>query len=99
MKSDYIHKIENFSGRDVLVIEDLDLGGKSVTNNMEEVLDEIEVMEKINTKAFMIVYRDSDGVFDGFDACSSRFIPLRQDHWKEAVKRYIERQVSSAIVY
>lgn len=92
-KSDYIHKIENFGGRNVIVIEDLDLGGKSVTNNIEQVVMEIEIMEKVDATDYMIVYKDSDGVYDGYDFINEQIIALREDHWKGAVRKYIEHQL------
>jgi len=93
-KSDYIHRIENFSGRQIIIIEDLNLGGMSVTNNIENVVREIEIMEKIKASEFMIIYKDSEGVYDGFDYAKEQFIPLQEDHWKGAVSKYIKKQLS-----
>ena len=98
IKSDYIHKIEEFAGRNVIVIEDLDLGGKSVTNNIENVVREIEVMEKVNASDYMIVYKDSEELFDAWDKRKEQFIPLRKSHWKGAVIKYIQLQLEQSII-
>ena len=57
-RSDYEYTIK----AGVLYIVDLDKGGMSVTNDMENVLAEIETHEgKITSQ---IIYRDSEGVWD-----------------------------------
>jgi hypothetical protein len=60
-KSNYTWKVTE----DVLHIEDLNLGGKTVTNDIENVIDEIyrTIGEKI--KDYKIIYRDSEEMWDG----------------------------------
>jgi hypothetical protein len=48
----------------VLWIKDMDLGGKSVTNDMENVLQRI-IDEGTNIYNYRIMYRDSSGTWDG----------------------------------
>jgi hypothetical protein len=59
----------------VLVITDLDKGGKSVTNNMEAVLAQIAKDEEIDIHELgserLIIYRDSDGYYDAVKIAAS----------------------------
>jgi hypothetical protein len=93
-KSDYRYGIEQAGGRSVLVIEDLNLGRVSVTNNMEKVLMEIGFKERIDPTEYMVIYKDSGGVWDGYDPVMDEFIPLAESTWSAAVKTYIEKQLS-----
>ena len=76
-RSDYTFHINSKHGKQVLVIEDLDRGGMSVTNNIEAVLAEIE--DEIGTSIYQmpIIYRDSDGRYDGINGQNLRRNPLR----------------------
>lgn len=51
----------------VLVIEDLNQGSKSVTNDAESVVQTIydEFLRRFEAFPKVIVYRDSDGMYDG----------------------------------
>ena len=52
----------------VLVIKDLNLGGKSVTNNIEAIIYKIAKETGSSLEAISgmkIIYRDSDGYYDG----------------------------------
>lgn len=49
---------------DVIVIFDLNMGGRSVTNDIHNVLDHIE-QEIGGIKGKRVIYRDSHGIFDG----------------------------------
>jgi hypothetical protein len=59
-KSDYRFKFID----DVLVIEDLNLGRMSVTNNAEDVISEIRTSTDRRLTEHFIIYKDSDGVWD-----------------------------------
>jgi hypothetical protein len=93
-RSDYRYGIEQAAGRSVLVIEDLNLGRVSVTNDIENVLNEIGLKEWIDPREYMVIYRDSGGVWDGYDPVMDEFIPLAESTWSAAVKAYIEKQLS-----
>jgi hypothetical protein len=87
MNSDYNYRITEAQGRNVILIEDLNLGGKSVTNDIENVVSTISKTEGIDTKDYMIVYRDSMGIWDGWNG---DFVALRATDWEAAVRRYIK---------
>jgi hypothetical protein len=59
-KSDYRFKFID----DVLVIEDLNLGRMSVTNNAEDVISEIRTSTDRRLTEHFIIYKDSEGVWD-----------------------------------
>ena len=92
-KSNYTYRIQEHSGRKVIVIEDLNLGNMSVTNNIEEVVAEIYHKEGINLSAAVIVYRDSEGVWDGWNHDMQDFVPLNETHWAKPAEKYIDKVV------
>jgi hypothetical protein len=92
-RSDYRHGLEEYAGRNVLVIEDLNLGKMSVTNDIESVIEEIAQREMLNPVEYMIVYRDSKGVWDAYEFSTKEFIVLVQSNWYAAVRSYIDKQV------
>jgi hypothetical protein len=59
-KSDYRFKFID----DILVIEDLNLGRMSVTNNAEDVISEIRTSTDRRLTEHFIIYKDSEGVWD-----------------------------------
>ena len=59
-RADYTYTVEG----GVIVIVDLDLGGKSVTNDIDNVLDEIQA-ELGYLSGYSVIYRDSSGRWDG----------------------------------
>lgn len=96
-RSDYIFHINGKHEKQVLVIEDLDRGGMSVTNNIETVLTEIA--DEIGTSIYQIpiVYRDSDGRYDGINGENLRYNPfysIGAGEEKDAVKAAIERSTA-----
>jgi hypothetical protein len=64
----------------VISIVDLDLGNRSVTNDIESVLRKIEHYHQGSIGGFRIMYRDSEGFWDGirWDGKSASFFPLRE---------------------
>jgi len=73
-RSDFDHRFtlwdEGNTVKTVLVITDLNRGGMSVTNNMEAVLQNIAEQEGFDLEYVArarIIYKDSDGVWDGVE--------------------------------
>lgn len=60
IRADYTYTIET----NVISIIDLDLGSKSVTNDIENVLDDIRT-ELGDLAGYSVIYRDSMGRRDG----------------------------------
>src|SRR5262245_20065017 len=63
---------------DVIAITDLDLGNKSVTNDIENVLRKIEYWHQGPIKGYRIMYRDSERIWDGvhWDGNEATFLYL-----------------------
>lgn len=66
--SDYIYFIKG----KVLIIEDSDLGNRSVTNDIQNVLTAIH--NELDFLPETIIYKDSEGNFDGVDHDKGKFI-------------------------
>ncbi|MBO0931910.1 hypothetical protein [Fibrella aquatilis] len=60
LHADYTYTVEG----NIIVITDLDLGNKSVTNDIENVLAEIRT-ELGELAGYAVIYRDSLGRWDG----------------------------------
>lgn len=72
-KSDYNYAIEE--NENLIIVEDLNRGRMSVTNNIEEVVCEIQ--DKHPDCYFeYVIYFDSEGVWDAWDIKNERFILL-----------------------
>lgn len=98
IKPNYNHRIKDFAGRNCIIIEDENLGGMSVTNAIEDVVKEIEKQERIEAINYMIVYKDSEGSWDGWDHRKKQFIHLDAETWPHAVEAYIQRQLNQSPV-
>ena len=97
-RSDYNHMVTQFAGRDVILIEDLNNGGMSVTNDIENVVADISLKEKIEPSRYLIVYKDSEGMWDGWDHKGQDFIPIQvTDKW-QAVSRLIKIQIGQSTI-
>lgn len=91
--TNYKHEITDFAGRRCLIIEDLNQGGRSLTNSIEEVVTEICVFAKEDPCDLMIVYKDSEGVWDGWDHRNKEFVALTCENQWHAIRRYIKKQL------
>ncbi len=89
-RSNYDYAFKTYKGRNFLVIEDLNRGAMSVTNNMETVVDECFNDKKLEPHQVYIIYQDSDGMWDGWDAAKQDFVVLHQ-HTEEDAKDAIIR--------
>lgn len=72
----------------VIAIEDRDQGGMSVTNDIENVVAHIGEVEEIDPRNFLIIYRDSQGVWDGWNPQKNDFVYLGQQDTKAAIDKY-----------
>jgi len=81
LKSTYTYTVTELNGMPAITIIDLNLLDKmSVTNNIDAIIEHIAEKEKIlNLDETIIIYEDSQGVWDIFDYKSGLFEPLRKD--------------------
>lgn len=87
-KANYTFEIEKFLSYNFISIVDLDQGGMSVTNDIENVVNEICQEAEINKGDYLIIYQDSEGIWDGWDGS---FIPLSGISFREAAEIYINK--------
>jgi hypothetical protein len=72
IRSNYTYAIYN----GIISIIDLNRGGKSVTNDIDNVIEDICEMESLNPNEQIVVYCDSDGIWDGYSYKDNHFIFL-----------------------
>lgn len=87
----YSYQVIEKDNRKIVLIEDQDSGGMSVTNDIENVVADIAFLEEIEPEKCLIIYQDSDGIWDGWDAATNSFISLQKHSWEEGLKKYLER--------
>ena len=94
-RSDYAYHINSKHGQQVLVIEDLNRGGMSVTNNAEAVIADIAYEIGEGIYKLPIVYKDSEGRYDGINGEKLKFdtfYHIGATSEKDAVTAAIERR-------
>lgn len=82
-RADYHYKLASIEGQKVLIIYDENLGNRSVTNDIDNVVAEIAEKEQLDPTAYIIFYRDSDGQFDGWNASAADFFYAGLHHEKD----------------
>jgi hypothetical protein len=85
-RADYIYHVDATDKPHVLVIEDINTGSASVTNDIENVVADIAERSGLLVDKLPIIYRDSEGVFDGWDVTKGEFIKLNCSLDDDAVK-------------
>ena len=87
-KATYTAAFESFAGSDCLFIADLNQGGMSVTNDIENIVEnECNKAGKI-ADDLLIVYCDSEGIWDGWDNKTEVFVPLNCANQYHAIRRW-----------
>lgn len=92
-KSNFTWTKEMYSGKKFLVILDENRGGMSVTNDIENVVESICFDDKISAADHFIIYKDSDGMWDGWDHQTQSFIPLQCTKKSNAIDKFLARTV------
>lgn len=89
VRADYVHDIEHYKDKDFIIIEDLDRGNMSVTNDIEAVVAQIEKDEGINADYYHIIYLDSDRTWTGWSRKGSFIFLTKENAWEAAADRSI----------
>jgi hypothetical protein len=84
-KADFNYRTTEKHGIKFLLIEDTDCGGRSVTNDIENVVEDIKAETDITDH--VIIYMDSDGNWDGWSPTKG-FYPVGGQNDEEAMDRY-----------
>lgn len=62
--------------------------GKSVTNNIENVVKWIATEEQIDPASVVIIYQDTDGMWDGWSHQQQNFFSLNATSANRAIENY-----------
>lgn len=89
-RSDYEYSVDG----SVIAIEDLDLGNRSVTNDIQNVVNDIrkELGANLTMSGYSIVYKDSMGRYDGVmisENGNASFYPLGESDLEKAKSRLL----------
>lgn len=76
-RANFLYRIGEFDGQKILLIRDQNSGNISVTNDIENVVADIGTHEGLDPTEYMIIYRDSEGRWDGWDHKAQNFFFLR----------------------
>lgn len=77
-RANFLYRIGEVEGQKVVLIWDQNTGNMSVTNDIENVAFDIAMHEGIDPTDYLIVYRNSEGSWDGWDAGTEEFIFLSE---------------------
>lgn len=91
-RADFLYSLGTFDNLPLLLIWDQDQGNMSVTNDIENVVADIAGAEAIDPKEYLIIYRDSEKQWNGWDALTEDFFHIGArrliDIFKEAKYRF-----------
>lgn len=98
MRSSFDHQIIIASGRYIILITDLG-GGMSVECDIINVVRYISNMHRADPSEHLIIYRDQEMRWNGFDYKAQDFILLNCSTFEEAIMKYImlEKVVANLI--
>lgn len=88
--ANFHYSIETY-GTTLKYITIIDFGGpyKSVTNDIENIIEDIIRWEKIEDMSqYLIIYKDSDDMWNAWDWATKDFVDLEADSALDAAKRY-----------
>ena len=78
MKANYTYTVRPYRGHQLIALIDPNKGNKSITNDIENVVNTIIKKEKIGIMTdFRVIYKDSEGIWDGWDYLTQEFILLQ----------------------
>lgn len=86
-KATYNYTVVDKSFGKVLLIRDTN-GPMSITNDIENVIEEICSRHNINPVDHHIIYRDSQGTWDAFTFSTKQFVLLQTSDLEKALAKY-----------
>lgn len=92
-KADYNYKLLG----NTLSIVDLNRGRMSVTNCIEDVVEEICELHDLVPEKMIIVYQDTEGIWDGWDHKRKRFIPINGRDSTDSIFKLIAENMKKEI--
>lgn|GEM_PF-3098578 len=91
--TDYKYQIKERAGKKCIIIEDKCLGGVPVESDIQKILVEISAKERIDPKECLVVFRDRNGDWDGWNAELGVFVALYMRDWIAAVDFFRRRSM------
>ena len=64
----------------------------SVTQDIDRVVEQIEIHHQLHAENFVVVYCDTEGVWDGWNARTQKFVLLNCQDWPAAVSKYVAQE-------
>lgn len=95
-RANFSYKIKKFNNINFIVIVDLDRGECSVTNDIRAVIESIASIEDIVLSDYHVVYRDSQGIWDGYNTDDNTFIAIQMWDEKRALEIYCQKLLKGA---
>ena len=86
VKCKYTSEIEVHKGHRILCLEDLD-AGRSLTNDIENVIDEL--IKSTPDLPTIIIYKDSDKIWDGWNNDNQQYIFLNKKNREDALDKIV----------
>lgn len=93
-QSDYSYTKVKKDGILVIAIVDLNLGGTSVTNDIENVVEVICHKEKIKAEDAAFIYFDSLKTWDGWNPKTGWFVALSTNDKQEAINKIVKHKLT-----
>lgn len=75
-RANFQYRLGDLEGKKTLLIWDQNVGNRSVTNDIENVVADIATHQDIDPAEYLIIYRDSEARWDGWDAVTGEFFPI-----------------------
>lgn len=95
-RSSFTFNLTERSGIKFIVIVDNNVG-VSVTNNIENIIQYISEEENIDISEFVIIYKDSEGVWDGFNPITQDFIVISAESEEDAIENFTSNRVNQLL--
>lgn len=90
----YRYQLTDIGLRPFIIIwdEGVDRSCRTVTKEIDQVVDEICTKEKISPVDYFIIYRDRRGIWDGYTFATGLFVELRASTWMQAANMILKQQ-------
>jgi len=96
MKAKYKYNLRKVKKHPFIMIEGSNSGGRTVTNDIVNVIKDIAKKKNLNPCKFTIIYKDTEGIWDGFDFATKSFFPIREAHWLKASIKFLNKEHGSS---
>jgi hypothetical protein len=91
-RSDYLCRFREKHDYKFVLIEDLNMGRMSVTNDIENVILEVCQSQDIKPEETVFLYQDSEGIWDGFDWKTKSFFYVGATSLEGAIEKFNDLQ-------